>query len=430
VEQGQSLYIANAILGQFRWRKSDTYYGHDLPLETVKAGYFKILGEDRLKSAFPTLIFDTITHRYKFVIDAHYEKGIDADFGGSLSSGGSNEIFLQLKYSLWKKAAYTAKINGSFGRFYNSALAGGRIELAGKKPKYVEASYTFNQFNYFRTGSFFFVDATPSYLYENNTYFCVDMGFPITYKGKLETGLTFGSNRLDYFQTSTATKEDKEDKTKFNFYSPYFEIELNTLNRKQYSNQGYRIYSRIQFVGGLEKHTPGTTSSLQGEYEDFHDYLILKFQYEKYFRTGKIYKPGVNFEIQANSLESFRNYTSTTLFMPAYTPVYQMATLYQPIYRPAGFAALGMHNIFTVSKNMDFRAEGFLMAPFFELSSNNFKQAVRSDPFPALHFVLSGSFVYTTPIGPLSASFNYYDDGTPVSFFINIGYIIFNRPAF
>ena len=116
--------------------------------------------------------------------------------------------------------------------------------------------------------------------------------------------------------------------------------------------------------------------------------------------------------------------------MPVYTPLYQMATLYQTVYRPSGYAAIGMRNIFTVSKNMDFRAEGFVMAPFRVLSSNLQQQVIKSEYFPALRYVLSGSFVYTTPIGPLSASFNYYDDGTPVSFFINIGYIIFNRPAF
>jgi len=79
---------------------------------------------------------------------------------------------------------------------------------------------------------------------------------------------------------------------------------------------------------------------------------------------------------------------------------------------------------------MDFRLEGFLMAPVYELSSDYNQQVVQSELFPSLHYILSGSFVYTTPIGPLSASVNYYDDGTPVSFYINIGFIIFNRSAF
>jgi hypothetical protein len=70
------------------------------------------------------------------------------------------------------------------------------------------------------------------------------------------------------------------------------------------------------------------------------------------------------------------------------------------------------------------------MAPIRELSSNALQQAVSSKLFPSLHYVLSASFVYSTPIGPLSSSLNYYDDGTPISFFINIGFVIFNRSAF
>ncbi len=430
IQQGQALYVANAVMGQVKGRKSNTYYGQDVNLELVKSGYFKVLGEDRLKSVYPTLKYDTISQRYKFIIDAQYEKGIEADFGGSLSSSGTNEIFLQLKYSLWRKLAGSAKVNGSFGRFYNSALLGGRIELPGRKPKCLEAEYTFNQFNYYRTKSFFFTDDSPSFLYENNNYFRADAGFPLTYRGKLEMGITWGSNRADYFQTNTATKEDKEDRTKFNFYSPYVEVEYNTLNRKQYSNQGFRLYSSIQFVGGREKHIPGSTSILNGNYNDYHDYFIFKLMYDKYFRTGKLYRPGINFEFQANSLESFRNFTSTTLFMPVYNPVYEMATIYQTKYRPSGFTALGMRNIFAVNKNMDFRLEGFVMAPFYELRSNSNQQVVKSDVFPALRLILSGSFVYNTPIGPLSASLNYYDDETPLSFYVNIGFIIFNRSAF
>jgi NTE family protein len=430
LQQGQALYVANAIMGQVKSRKSNTYYTQDQNINQVKAGYFKVMGEKRLKSAYPSMVYDTITQRYKFIIDAKFEKGIEADFGGSLSSGATNQIFLQLQYSLWRKVATTVKVNGFFGRFYNSALLGARVELPGAKPKYLEAQFTFNQFNYFRTKSIFFIDDTPSFLYENNSFFRINAGFPLTYKGKIETGLTLGTNRANYFQTNSATEEDVPDNTRFNFYSPYIEIEFNTLNRKQYSNQGSRLYAGVQFVSGLEKQTPGTTSALHGVYTKYHNYFIAKFLYDKYFRIGKLYKPGISFEFQANSLGTFRNFTSTTLYMPNYTPIYEMATIYQPVFRPTGYLALGMRNVFTAGKNVDFRLEGFIMAPFRELSSNYQQQAVKSKLFPALYYVLSGSFVYSTPIGPLSASLNYYNEGTPVSFFIILGFIIFNRSAF
>ncbi|HNW53523.1 MAG TPA: hypothetical protein PKN21_04590, partial [Bacteroidales bacterium] len=172
------------------------------------------------------------------------------------------------------------------------------------------------------------------------------------------------------------------------------------------------------------------TSVLQGNYAKNHNYFIFKFLYDKYFSVGKVYKPGVNFEFQANNLDSFRNFTSTTLFMPIYCPLYEMATVYQSVFRPTGFLSLGMRNVLSISKNLDFRAEAFLMAPIRELSSNSSQQVVKSELFPALHQVLSASFAYNTPIGPLSASLNYYGNSIPVSFFINVGYIIFNRSAF
>jgi len=258
----------------------------------------------------------------------------------------------------------------------------------------------------------------------------MDAGFPLSFKGKLEAGLTWGINKAEYFQTNTATQQDVADKTKFTFYSPYTEIEFNTLNHKQYSNEGTRIFALVQFVSGSEKHTPGSTSLLKGDYSDYHNYFIFKFMYDRYFRVGSIYRPGISFEVQANTLNSFRNYTSTTLYMPGYAPVYEMSTIYQPVYRPAGYSALGIRNVFSMSKNIDLRIEGFLMAPFREMSRDDLYRTSLSVLFPSVHYILSTSFVFNTPIGPLSASLNKYDDGSPVSFFVNVGFIIFNRSAF
>jgi NTE family protein len=363
-------------------------------------------------------------------MDAVYEKDIVVEFGGSLSSGGSNQVFLQLNYNYWQKTASAVRLNASFGRFYNSFLMGGKMEFPGRNPKFLEVEYTFNQFNYYRTNSFFFMDDSPSYLYENNNYLRIDGGFPISYKGKVELGITIGKNRADYFHINNATQEDKADQTKFNFYSPYFEIEINTFNRKQYSNQGKRFYSALHFISGTEKHLPGTTSVQSGNYIDYHNYFAFNIDFDQYYRPGKIYVPGLHVSMCGNTLNQFRNYTSTTLFMKPYQPLYEMSTTYQAEFRPAGYIALGMRNIFTITRNIDIRTDAFLMAPFRELSSNNQQQVKFSEIFPALHKVLSASFVYNTPIGPLSASLSYFDDDLPLSFFVNLGYIIFNRSAF
>jgi outer membrane translocation and assembly module TamA len=60
---------------------------------------------------------------------------------------------------------------------------------------------------------------------------------------------------------------------------------------------------------------------------------------------------------------------------------------------------------------------------------------IRSDSlfrprFKKLSYTASATLVYQSPIGPLSASYTYYpDEETPFSFFINLGYILFNRES-
>jgi NTE family protein len=42
----------------------------------------------------------------------------------------------------------------------------------------------------------------------------------------------------------------------------------------------------------------------------------------------------------------------------------------------------------------------------------------------------SGSFVFHTPVGPVSAGVNYFEKRTPeVSFLFHFGYILFNKRA-
>lgn len=429
LQQGQATYLANAIIGTKARRSNWDLSSGNIPIGNIKARYFKILAENRLKSAYPTLFYDSVSQKYKFAIDAKYENNILAEFGGSLSSGSTNEIFLQIQYNYWRKTVLSTRVNGYFGRFYNSAHAGGRIEFPGINPFYFDFSYTYNQFNYYRTNTLFFTDQTPVFLVENENYTRSSMGFPITYKGKLEVGIVAGQKRDNYFQSNIFTQEDILDKTRFSFFSPYIEIELNTLNRKQYSNEGKRLYAGAQFVAGLEKHFPGSTSLQKGLYSKYHNYFIYKFCYEQYFKAGKWYRPGLDVEMQANTLSGFRNFTSTSLAMPSFKPIYEMQTRYQQIYRPTGYLSVGQRNIFKLNKNLDFRIEGFLMAPFREVQSDEQNIATFSDLFPGFHYAFSGSIVYNTPIGPLSASLNKYDDGSKLSFFVNLGYIIFNRSA-
>lgn len=430
LQEGQASYITNVLIGTQKKHKYKYLGLTDLSLEDVRARYFKVLGENRIKNAFPTLLYDTISKKYRFIIDAQYDNTITADFGGSISSGATNEIFLQLQYNHWRRYAMSGRINGYFGRFYNSASLGGKIEFPGINPLYLEVEYTFNQFNYFRTKSFFFTDKTPVFLEKNESYARLSFGFPLTYKGRFEAGVMMGLNTDRYFNNNYFTENDKLDKTYFDFYCPYFEFEVSNLNKKQYSNQGKRFYAGVKFISGTEEHYPGTTSSFENEYQEYHNYFTLQIEYERYFNRKRMFKPGLYIAFQATSLSNFRNFTSSSLNMPIFAPIYEMSTLYQAQYRPKGFFALGERNVISLYKKIDLRIEGYVMAPFRELHNTVSINELYGEPFSSLRYALSASLVYDTPIGPLSASVNKYDNTSKPSFFVNLGYLLFNRRPF
>lgn len=430
LQEGQATYVSNVIIGARNRRNNKFNYFGDMQLEEVKNRYFKVLGENRLKNAFPSMVYDTATKKYSFIIDAQYDNNIIADFGGSVSSGATNEIFLQLEYKYWRRYAMSGRINGYFGRFYNSANIGGKIEFPGINPLYIEIEYTFNQFNYFKTKSFFFTDKTPVFVEKNESYGRVNGGFPLTYKGRFETGLLWGVNKDRYFNNNLFTENDKLDRTFFEFYSPYIEFEINTLDKKQYANKGKRFYAGVHFISGMEEHLPGSTSNFTQDFQLYHNYFNIQICYENYFNSKRMFKPGLYIEFQATTLSNFRNFTSTSLNMPIFSPIYEMSTLYQSMYRPKGFFALGERNIITLYKKLDLRIEGYVMAPFRELNNTVIISDLYGVPLSALHYALSASLVYDTPIGPLSASVNKYDDNLKPTFFVNLGYMLFNRRAF
>lgn len=426
--QGQAYYVANAIMGT-RGSHNRAMGIKSINIDQLQKGYFKVLGEDRFQTVYPLLEYVPGNGQYKFVMDARHENNLQAQFGGSISSGATNEIFLQLKYNYWRKKAATAMINGYFGRFYNSADASVRLEFPGVHPWYISGEFTYNQFNYFRTSLRFFIDKSPAFLEQSQVYSRFNVGFPMGVKGRLEIGLTSGVNTDKYFQTNAYNSNDTLDKTKFEFFSPYVIIEKNSLNRKQYANQGKHFYTSLHFVSGTEEHEPGSTSKLKGTYSLNHNYLNLVFGFENYFKTKGRYKPGLSFELQASSLNKMRNYTSMLLAIPAYTPVYEMVIRFQPDFRSVGYLSAGFKNVITLYKKLDLRIEGYAYVPFREMTSDVMLRPVFTDIFPTYKYIASACLVYDTPIGPLSFAINKYAGEKGVSFFANLGYMIFNRQS-
>ena len=105
-----------------------------------------------------------------------------------------------------------------------------------------------------------------------------------------------------------------------------------------------------------------------------------------------------------------------------------MKSLFLPQFRSTSFAAGGLKAIVHLWKNFDFRAEGYIFQPYREIIEDpNNHSAMFGPVLSDRAYILAGTLVYNTFLGPISAGVTFYDKlREPFTFNLNFGYNIFN----
>lgn len=400
-------------------------------LEKIKPEYFKLIAEDKIESIYPQLFYDSLSRLFDLHLDIKSENQVVAGIGGAVTSSSVNELFLHVQYNYWRRFAFQGYTNAYFGRFYNSALIEGRVDVPGIRPYYLKASYTFNKFNYFRTNTYFFEDEDPFYLVERDNFLSLSAGLPVSNNGVFSFEVVSGIKANDYFQTNLYNRQDTLDRTSFNFLTPGLRLEINSLNRREYANSGVRLIASLHFVTGREKFTPGSTAPLMQEMDKEHNWLQASIAYENFFKQRAPFSFGISGQLYYSSQKYFSNYTSSILAAEVFQPFPETFIRFMPQFRANRFVALGSKNVYGISKNLDFRLEAHIFAPLWTIKQDySTRKALDSDVF-YVYGMASSAVVYHSPIGPISVNMNYfYGEPTPFSFFLKLGFLIFNQRPF
>jgi NTE family protein len=398
------------------------------PIEQIKVEYFKLLAEEHIDLLVPSVIYNRNTGYYDLYLDVTLDKNLIMQFGGNISSSPVNLTFLEAQYRHLGFKAYTGVANVFVGRFYNSLYLMGRMGFPTKMPFFLEGSYTLNNFNFFQTNTLFFQDQTPAYLRINQNFLNVKAGFPASYTGKIIGGATTGLTRYHYYQTNQFARTDTTDRTNFSYFSPYLAYERNTLNRKQYANKGTFLSLGARFITGLEQHTPGSTSPQSQRSRQNHDWWQLWAKYRNYFTQVQNLHLGIYSELMISNKSLFSNFTSSLLTAPNFDHVPETRSIFLPKYRSNSFAVFGLQGIYSLSRNTDFRIEGYIFQPFREIKSGSDYIPYLGKAFEKRYYLLSASLVANTRLGPASLTFNHFDSyEVPFSISFNFGYLIFNE---
>ncbi|MBE0640763.1 MAG: hypothetical protein IH599_01925, partial [Bacteroidales bacterium] len=399
-------------------------------INALRHEYFKLVADDKIAGIYPRLIYRPERTFYDLHLSLRKANNLELGFGGCISSSPTNEAFVEMRYKHLGRQALSLSANSYIGRFYSSAQVKGRIDYPGRFPFFLRGGFVISQYDYFKTSTYFFEDKNPSYLIKNDNNVFIDLGWPVTNHGLLEAGIALGELRDDYYQENYFTRKDTADRSHFGFHTARLSYDMNTLNRKQYASKGFRWKISLSLVDGREEYIPGSTSDLDFRGNIRHQWVSLRTNSESYHLIGNNYTLGIYADLLISNHDFFETYTATLLSSPGFEPLPEMMTRFLPAYKAHSFFGIGLKHIFGITNNLDIRAETYIFQPYKEIQRPDGIRPAYGQSFASQGAIGSAAVVFHSPIGPVSASVNYFDKNVDNwSFILNIGYVLFNRSA-
>lgn len=399
----------------------------------IELDFLSKAADPSYKRVHVALKYNYDSESYKLIYSLKKSKPYAVNFGGNISSSKLTMAYLKLAYQTVGLNRFSTYINAYFGQFYRSVKGNIRIDIPGKYPIAFQVSGTYNHKNYFRGQTYFFEDEEPSFLKEDERFFEAQFSSPISTVGKVLAGMSLGTDVYNYYQNNNFTKLDTSDQTNIEYSSPFMGLEISSLNKKQFADRGLFLKLSMRYIGGIEKHFPGSTSGQnvknnQSMYSKENNFFRFKIDYTNYFLHYKQIHIGGFFKAILSNQTFLNNYTSSILSAEQFSPSIESMALFIPNYRAYNSAAIGGIISADILSRLAWRTEIYLYQPYERILPDEEGAAIYESPFSSRFMLGTTAFIYNTRIGPVSFHLNYYDGASdPWSLMFSFGYVIFNK---
>lgn len=403
-------------------------------LKDIRRSYYKLVADEVFENIYPRIYYNQTSDSYNFEIAAQPKKSIKVDLGGNISSRPISNVFLGLQLNYLDLRAYTFGASFYSGRFYESVQLNGRIDFPTKLPLYLGAELTYNHWNYYNTSQIFIENPKPTYINQADRKIDLTFGAPLNHNTKMVLYTSFINNDDKYSPNNTFNVGDVLDQTIYNGFKSSLALEKNSLNRKQYATRGQNFNLTVSFNTGREHYNPG---NIYRGYQNFNailpennirQWLSVKLSQENYFLHYKNYTLGYLVEGVLSNQPLFSTYYGTLLSAPAFYPLQDSKSIFLDKFRATNYIAGGLKNIYKLKKNLDLRIEGYAFLPHKEFQEANLQDISYQRAVSRMRFASTSGFVYHTPIGPVSLSYNHYSHAIKRNgVLLHIGYLIYNK---
>ena len=401
----------------------------NLHSEAFEKRYFRLNSTPEIAYMFPNFsLKEDSTYRLDLKVDKSKEFKIDV--GGHFSSRPVNTGYLGLTFQNIGKWASAIHAESYFGKFYGSVKTDIKIDFPSVVPVSAKAYFVMNRWDYFQSFATFFEDIRPSFLVQYEMYGGIGVKTPVTNSSNTKLDFRYFALKDDYYQSDAFTNQDTSDITRFSGYSLSWDYEFNTLNRKQFANNGAKFLFKIRYVDGEENTFPGSNSILIDTFNRRHRWFNFETEFQSYFLSNRFMHLGFHMKSVFSTQSLFANYTASLLSIPYFDVLPDMNTFFLPEYRSSQFFGSGLNVVFSLKEKIDLRLDSYWYQPILKLSKSQNGVFQSAKLFKDSKFLLSSSLIYHTLVGPIRMTLNFFpEQKDPFTFQISYGYVIFNDRA-
>jgi NTE family protein len=418
VNNRQKVYLRSVIKQDF----------NRISLYNAKQGYYLLVSDPNFRTVFPRIV-KTTKNLYDFELDVKPERNLQAEVGGNISSRPINAVYFGLDYSYLNAYNITVSTDFYLGRFYESAALSTRLDFAWKRPIYLSANFVYNHWNYFKSSNLILLEPSINFVDQSDKRLVFTLGTPAKHNGKYMLKIA-GLNHRDLFsQTNIYAEGDLLDRSTFNAFKYSIEYENNTLDAKQFASAGHEMRISLQYINGIERYVPGNESIVNARRKEL-SWARFCLDYEKYYNVSRRYKIAWVYDMVVSNQPLFASYRSSIINATAFYPMLDSRTILLENYRAYSWAATGIKNVFIINKSFQTRLELYYFQPYQKILNSATQKPELGRPFKHRYVTGIASFVYKSPVGPISINTSYYDEPKDKWYFLfNMGYLIFQRKA-
>lgn len=396
-----------------------------LTFEQIKKGYFRLMSEEYFEPVYPDIIYDRDSEAYRLQIFGRPENNFNVGVGGAIASRNISQIYLGLEHYYFDNYLLKNAMNFYSGSFYKSAQLRTRLNLPALGQFYLETDLTYNKWDYLSADDILKLEKSPTVLDRTDRKYGLNIGFPLGSKLRAVISGAWIDNFDEFADDNSITSSDTLNRVEIDGLRFGFTFDRNNLNRKQYANEGKSFRLSVDYFSLEEKYSPGETGPEVSGRQD-RNWIRIRADIEQYFRYGK-FSTGYYIGGVLSNQPAFINERATLISSPSISPLQDSRTLFLDNFRGHNFVSLGLRNIFSIRRNLDFRIEGYGFKRFDTLD-NNSETPSTFGKLDKIYVAATAGLVLQSPVGPVSLSLNYYDDEeTELGVLLHAGFLLFNR---